>query len=543
MSEYPLRPLAPSFVVATPSGARIRTRLRPTSIEVDALAAIGDELGRQYRAALASRLNAGRLTPEGKKDWRRERKNSLTATSSSRWAGALTRAVEDQYQLGMRGLADEVVMLRSATLTIRQRLDVGVGGRVGKVSGYRSASEAHAKARRLEHLTTRMTVAEAALGAGRPAMVVGGGRLWSVREHLVEANLTVKQWEARWFASRAFFTADGETGKKHGNETIRVTPSGAVTVKVPAALVAEFGSHITLNAPVTFSHRAAEWADRVTTHRAVRYDVTFDPERGRWYLDASWRYKDVPVPPLTTLQVGRVLAVDLNEHHLAAHVLDSAGNPVGAPLTVPLVVAGFPASTRSARVREAISELLRLARANECAAVAIENLNFADARSKGRETMGRGVRGKRFRRTVAGIPTAQFRDRLVGMAATAGVYVIAVDPAYTSKWGAQHWASAVQASDPDATRHHAASVAIGRRALGHRIRRKKVTGPARRQRTPGSTPSPSRARPQGSSSEGTRTLGGRSAKSRPGHLDLGRAPAPKTVRGAPVGRDSLPLTA
>lgn len=542
MVEHLLRPLAPTFVIASPSGARIRTRLHVTSSEDTSLTAIGSELGRQYRTTLTSRMRAGRLTPEGKKDWRREHKKTLTATTSSRWAGALTRAVEDQYQLAMRALVDEVAMLRAATSTIRRRLDVGVGERVGKVSGYRTAAEAHAKARRLEHLTTRLTAAGASLDAARPAVVVGGGQLWSVRENLMEAHLTVEQWQEKWNSTRAFFTADGETGKKHGNETIRVTPDGTVTVKVPAALVSEFGSHFTLSVPVGFSHRGAEWADRVNAHRAVRYDITFDPSRRRWYLDASWAYKDVPVPPLAALQAGRVLAVDLNEHHLAAHVLDSAGNPTGAPLTIALVVAGLPASTRSARVREAISELLRLAKAHGCAAVAIENLNFADARATGRETMGRGARGKRFRRTVAGIPTAQFRDRLVGMAATAGVHMIAVDPAYTSKWGAQHWATAVQASDPDATRHHAASVAIGRRALGHRIRRKKVTGPARGQRTTRSTPSSSRTRPHGTSGTGARTPGGRSAKSRPGHLDPGRVLAPKTVRGAPVGRDSLPLT-
>ncbi|MCX4430052.1 hypothetical protein [Streptomyces mirabilis] len=69
----------------------------------------------------------------------------------------------------------------------------------------------------------------------------------------------------------------------------------------------------------------------------------------------------------------------------------------------------------------------------------IEDLGFADARATGRETMGRGRRGKQFRRTVAGIPTARFRERLRGMACHAGLVVIAVDPAYTSLWGGQYW--------------------------------------------------------------------------------------------------------
>src|SRR5674476_294513 len=83
------------------------------------------------------------------------------------------------------------------------------------------------------------------------------------------------------------------------------------------------------------------------------------------------------------------------------------GFPDGEPLTVPLVVTGLPQATRDARVREAITTLIHAAQARGCVALAIENLNFADARSTGRETMGRGRRGKKFRSTVAGLPTAQ----------------------------------------------------------------------------------------------------------------------------------------
>ena len=121
-----------------------------------------------------------------------------------------------------------------------------------------------------------------------------------------------------------------------------------------------------------------------------------------------------------------------------------SGNPVGEPLTVPLVVAGLPGPTGDARVRDAITTLIHTAQARGCVALAIENLNFADARATGRETMGRGRRGKKFRATVAGLPTAQFRDRLAAMAYQAGLWIIAVDPAYTSRWGAQHWLKPLQ---------------------------------------------------------------------------------------------------
>ena len=48
--------------------------------------------------------------------------------------------------------------------------------------------------------------------------------------------------------------------------------------------------------------------------------------------------------------------------------------------------------------------------------------------------------------------------RLISMASEHGVSVIAVDPAYTSKWGAQHWHKPLAAHYPQTTGHHAASV-------------------------------------------------------------------------------------
>jgi transposase len=261
-------------------------------------------------------------------------------------------------------------------------------------------------------------------------------------------------------------------------------------IKTPAALVGQFGTHVVIDAPVRFSHRGDEWADRVAARRAVRYDIRFDPARDRWYLDASWKTRPDPAPELDDLRSGPVLAVDLNADHLAACVLDGSGNPIGAPVSIAVKTAGLRASRRDGRVRAAIGALLDLAQRHNCAAIVAENLDFADARATGRETLGRGQRGKRLRRTVAGIPTRKFRARLTGMAARRGIAVMGVDPAYTSRWGAQHWYKPLQqqTSDPaTVTTHHGAAAAIGRRGLGLAIRRRPA-GPRIRQRTGASTP-------------------------------------------------------
>ncbi|MFE1417030.1 hypothetical protein ACFW6F_40480 [Streptomyces sp. NPDC058746] len=471
-----LRELVDPFTVSPPGGARIRDRLRLSGRDADVLRLVGGHLGGHARADLAERVRIGRVPV--RENRRAERKRVLTGVSSSRWAGAITRASEDQYQLSLRCLLEERTSLRRAVGKIRGRLAVPCGQRVGGVRGYSDRVERVQKQCRVQVLTARLAGVEARIGAGHPAIVVGGRRLAKVRHNLADAGLTETGWQELWDAARMFLTADGESGAPYGNYTISVDPvDGTVTIVLPEPL------RYLANAPrgryrlactVTFSHRREEWLDRITANRAVRYDIAYDPTRSRWYLDASWSTPNTVLPTPAELAAAgvRLLAVDLNADHFAACVVDAHGNPVGGPLTVPTDLTG-PASQRDGRLRAAITELISLAQANGCAGLAIENLGFADARATGRETMGRGKRGKTFRRTVAGLPTAKFRERLRAMAYHRGLVVVAVDPAYTSRWGGQHWQAPLQQqSKTSVTRHHGASVAIGRRALGHGLRRR-----------------------------------------------------------------------
>ena len=70
----------------------------------------------------------------------------------------------------------------------------------------------------------------------------------------------------------------------------------------------------------------------------MRYDISYDPERGRWYLDASW--KTTPNHPDIEELRPAALGVDLNDGHLACCVLDTSGNPIGEPVSIDVVTAG-----------------------------------------------------------------------------------------------------------------------------------------------------------------------------------------------------------
>ncbi|MCW2869437.1 MAG: transposase, OrfB family protein [Streptomyces oryziradicis] len=103
----------------------------------------------------------------------------------------------------------------------------------------------------------------------------------------------------------------------------------------------------------------------------------------------------------------------------------------------------------------ALTRLLHWARRTGVAAIAVEDLDFAE--SKTREQHGRK---KRFRQLISRFPTTRLRTRLAAMAAEQGIAIVAVDPAYTSRWGA----TPVRASHPQTTGHDCASIVTGRRA-------------------------------------------------------------------------------
>jgi IS605 OrfB family transposase len=519
--------MAGPLVAAAPAGARVRTRLRVSAQDEAVLWAAGRHLGSLAGRDLAVRCAEGRLDAKGKAVSRAVRKRALTAQCSSRWAGAITRTSEDQW-----GLAERNLRARQATLTARirrieARLAVAAGGKTGRTRGYATAAERHGKTIRLKTLKARLGRVQRQAGSGAVSVVRGGKALLRKRNSLDDAGLTEQQWRREWDASRLFLTADGEAGKAWGNETIRWNPDeGWLEVKLPAPL-----SHLAnrprgryrLSCPVAFSYRGDEVAAQAATG-AVRYDIALDAASGRWYLDASWRTPPHPAPSLDDLRQDPVVAVDVNAGHLAVAVTAPDGNVLGVPFTVPLDLAGLPATTRDGRLRAAISGLITTAEDHGARAVVIEDLDFAEARAEGRERTGsrpsHGRRGRSFRRAVSGIPTGKFRDRLVQMASNAGLSVIVIDPAYTSRWAAEHWLAPLREYHPKTTGHHAAALVIGRRGLGHRARRR-ATG---NQPAPAEAARPAQTRPRTTSA------------TRPAPRKPAAPPGPRQPPGTKTGR-------
>ncbi len=538
-----LRTIAEPFVVAPPAGARVRTRLRVPDADAAVLREAGEHLGSLASADLAARCAEGRLDAKGRAESRRARKQALTAESSSRWAGALTRTSENAYQLAYRNLRAERHSLLARIKRIQTRSAVPAGTR----AGYSTRAGRHSKTVRVQALRTRLTKVGQQLQTGRVSVCRGGKTLLHKRDNLGAAGLTEAQWREQWTASRLFLTADGEKDKTWGNETIRWNPDqNWLEIRLPTPLLHlanRPNGRYRLSCRVEFTYRGGDVAAQAATG-AVRYDISLDPARSRWYLDASWKTRAIEPVTLDQARMGNVISVDLNAGHLAVAVLDPDGNQIGVPRTIGLPLAGLLAATRDGHLRAAISHILRTAREHHATAVVIENLDFDDARHQGRERTGNrplGRRGRAFRHQVTGIPTARFRNRLTHMACNAGIAVIAVDPAYTSRWGAQHWLTPMRQHHPRLTGHHAAAIVIGRRGLGLRARRRASGNPSAPEDATRSTQARHGTEPKAETQPGDppprRTPGSRQAP-RPAGPDGPRQATrrPKTVRGRPPRR-------
>ncbi|MFJ8254973.1 IS200/IS605 family accessory protein TnpB-related protein [Streptomyces sp. NPDC094466] len=525
-----VRALAAPFVVSSPSGVAVRDRLKLLTAEDErVLRAVGEHQG-----ALASRdlkIRCADGLEHGAGTWA-SRKRELTKVTSSRIAGVITQTSNDQWALARRCQAAHIRSMEDGIRTLKYRLSLPIGARGTKraAGGYRSKGEWFRKSRRLADLETQHAATVADWRTGRVRVVRGGKRLLNTRHHLADAGLTEERWRERWEAERWSLTANGESGKRFGNETIRVTPDGQVSIRLPAALAHLANTkhrRYTLAPTVAFAHRGVEWADRIQANRAVAYRIHLDTARGRWYLTASWQRPLVQNIPWETARAGSVIGVDTNADHFAAYHLDQHGNPVGEPHHFAYDLSGT-SHHRDAQIRHALTRLLHWAKQTGVTGIGIEDLDFSA--EKTREKHGRR---KRFRQLVSGIPTSRLKARLVSMAAEQGMAIIAVDPAYTSKWGGQHWQKPLTTPRRKMSRHDAAGIAIGRRALGHPIRRR--TAPPPHDRSDHVGHRTAQAAPGAQEREGTRPPATDHAhRDVPPNGTRKRQPsAPKTVRDAP----------
>ncbi|WP_345482581.1 hypothetical protein, partial [Actinopolymorpha pittospori] len=152
MSRKQLRTIDAAFVAPGPSGVAIRDRLKHlTAEDEEVLRLVGEHLGALASGDLKARCADG--LDHSAEAWA-ARKQGLTAQSSSRWAGSITKASHDQWALSRRCQRAHIQGLEAGVATLAHRLSQPLGerGTSRAPGGYRGKGEWFHKSRRLAAL-------------------------------------------------------------------------------------------------------------------------------------------------------------------------------------------------------------------------------------------------------------------------------------------------------------------------------------------------------------------------------------------------------
>ena len=323
---------------AAPAGARVRTRLRVSGAGRGGAAGGGHAPG-VAGAGVTWRRGArkGGWTRRAGRVSRAARKRALTAESSSRWAGAITRTSEDAWQLAGRNLRAERGSLKARVRQIEARLAVPAGGKAGRVRGYATPAERHAKTLRLKALKARLARGGAAAGGGAVPVTRGGkaaaAQAAQPRRRRADRGPVAgamgvgpavphrRRGEGQGLGQR-----DDPLAPRRGLAGDQAPrPAGAPGEPAPRPLPAVL--------PGRFAYRGDEVAAQAATG-AVRYDISLDPDGAAGTSTRRGRRRP-PRPCRWRSCGGTVVAVDVNAGHLAAWRSTPDGNVAGTPVHDP----------------------------------------------------------------------------------------------------------------------------------------------------------------------------------------------------------------
>ncbi|WP_413710644.1 hypothetical protein [Rhizobium sp. Rhizsp82] len=266
----------------------------------------------------------------------------------------------------------------------------------------------------------------------------------------------------RWrYLRERSFTIEGDSSREGGNPFARLKerPDGAfdLELRLPVALralsettytVNRYRLHTVLFRGLRFPHGEAALKGALASHRPIT--IKFISDAKSWRIIATLRQG---MPEVLSLSNAGAIGVDFNSSHVAAVVVDEAGNP-GRSLSVPASTRGRSATQSTDLIRKSAARLVSEAKAARLPIV-IEYLDFSY-----RRIVAERWRGPPYMRSLYRLPYAKFREAMLSAAARNGVRLFQVDSHNSSRSGHQRFARRYGLSI-----HHAAAVVIARRAM------------------------------------------------------------------------------
>ena len=342
------------------------------------------------------------------------------------------------------GMESSIVALRaSREADLKQRL----GAVVEKM---RTVPAKHRRVRhQLARRRSRLALKLAALAREDAARICFGSRkLFDAQHHLAANNFTShEQWRAAWRTARdSQFFVLGSHDETAGCQGCVMTHLGADRFSVRLRLVGKATRYLTFE--VRLPYGSEQIVAALQAGQALSYRFKRDAKSWRVFVST----KAVPVPVVSEMRTGCV-GVDLNVDHVAVSETDRFGNLI-ARRSIPLVTAGRSKHQARAAIGATVGQIIALA----CRAqkpVSIERLDFGKKKAQ----LSYASPGRQ--RMLSAFAYAQFATTLKARAHDAGIEVVEVNPAYSSKIGKQKYARRYGLSG-----HAAAALVLARRGQG-----------------------------------------------------------------------------
>lgn len=329
----------------------------------------------------------------------------------------------------------------------------------------------HQKKRRLYFLKSQLKKLESQLKKGTVSLCFGSRRLFHKQFGLKDNGYdSHEEWKADWKQTRAseiflLGSKDESGGNQSCSFSLSEDQSITMRLRLPNALVPQFGKYLIIpNVRFAYGHEQIVAAIQNCTQRKKLQQIK-DPSFSHYGTSLTVRLKrdnkgwrvfvstEIALPIPTTSKNQGVVAIDINNNHLAMVESDRFGNPVHYQ-TIPLALTGLPHNRARALIGDAaVSVINYCKRVNK--PLVVENLDFQKKKSQLRE------RGASYARMLSAFAYRTILLHLNARGASQGVAVHAVNPAYTSLIGRVKFATRYGLSI-----HHAAALSIGRRFMG-----------------------------------------------------------------------------
>lgn len=259
----------------------------------------------------------------------------------------------------------------------------------------------------------------------------GSKKLFNAQHHLEENNyLSKEDWLTNWQKKRSGrFYCIGKAAPGGGTmlKVISLNDSGEykLLLNVPRPLQNEFGKIVHLNFTLEDRlgrYRRSDLNYALSENKPITTQVfRREHKEDQWYIHLTTYVQEVPL--IFTKSKG-CIGLDFNKDSISASYIKPDGN-LGNCIEFEFKWKGLTAGQRQARMRDVVSDIIKVAEAYECA-IAIEALDFSKKKAAMSEE------SKLYNEMLSNLSTSLFKTTLESKCKRHGIELLKVNPAFTS---------------------------------------------------------------------------------------------------------------